>query len=246
MAVLRHRHERDFTVIPNDLLRNSDLGLKDIGLLTFMLSLPDGWEFSISGLCTMLQHDGRDAITKSLQRIEGAGYLRRERTRGADGRVSTVVWEVSDLPISPGPDFPEQVFPDTVFPDTVFPDVENPPQIKNRPNKEPTNKESTDKEQNNTARVSRSDDFERFWTAYPRKVGKAAAEKAFGKVQAPIETLLAAIEKQKHSAQWNKESGQYIPNPSTWLNQGRWEDELEPQKPGGSEQFQNIPGVVYC
>jgi predicted phage replisome organizer len=68
--------------------------------------------------------------------------------------------------------------------------------------------------------------FDRFWTAYPKKVGKEAARKAMAKVKAPIETILTAIEQQKRSEQWTKDNGQFIPNPATWLNQGRWEDEL--------------------
>ena len=73
---------------------------------------------------------------------------------------------------------------------------------------------------------ARESAFDHFWSAYPKKVGKEAARKAFAKVKTPIDTLLAAIEKQKRSAQWNKDNGQYIPNPATWLNQGRWEDEV--------------------
>ena len=68
--------------------------------------------------------------------------------------------------------------------------------------------------------------FDRFWLAYPRKVGKADAKKAFAKVKVPTETLLTAIERQKCSEQWTTENGRFIPNPATWLNQGRWEDEL--------------------
>lgn len=68
--------------------------------------------------------------------------------------------------------------------------------------------------------------FDRFWNAYPKKVGKEAARKAMAKVKAPIETILTAIEQQKRSEQWAKDNGQFIPNPATWLNQGRWEDEL--------------------
>jgi len=67
--------------------------------------------------------------------------------------------------------------------------------------------------------------FDRFWSAYPKKVGKEAARKSFAKVRAPIDTLLAAVEAQKRSEQWRKENGRFIPNPATWLNQGRWEDE---------------------
>ena len=72
----------------------------------------------------------------------------------------------------------------------------------------------------------REDAFDLFWEAYPRKVGKADARKAFKKAKAPLETILSAIERQKQSEQWQKNGGQYIPNPSTWLNQGRWDDEL--------------------
>lgn len=71
-----------------------------------------------------------------------------------------------------------------------------------------------------------AESFEKFWSAYPKKVGKQAAKKAFNRVNVPVETLLTAIERQKCSAQWSKDNGQYIPNPATWLNQGRWEDEL--------------------
>lgn len=75
--------------------------------------------------------------------------------------------------------------------------------------------------------AKRSDsDFEIFWNAYPTKVGKQPAKKAFDKVKVPVETLVAAIERQKCSSQWSKNGGQYIPNPATWLNQCRWEDEL--------------------
>lgn len=82
--------------------------------------------------------------------------------------------------------------------------------------------------------AKRSDaEFEIFWSAYPTKVGKQPARKAFDKVKVPVETLVAAIERQKCSSQWSKDGGQYIPNPATWLNQCRWEDELpRPEKPG--------------
>lgn len=72
--------------------------------------------------------------------------------------------------------------------------------------------------------------FEAFWKAYPKKVGKAIARRSFERVKVPAETLIAAVNAQKQSQQWTKDNGQYIPNPATWLNQGRWEDELEPPK----------------
>ena len=77
---------------------------------------------------------------------------------------------------------------------------------------------------------SNSDAFARWWAVYPKKVGKAEAKKAFGKVKVGVEVLIEAVNRQKSSAQWTKENGRFIPNPATWLNQGRWEDEL----PGGT------------
>ncbi len=71
--------------------------------------------------------------------------------------------------------------------------------------------------------------FDEFWQAYPKKVGKGAALKAYAKLK-PTEQLhkamMLALSKQKKSEQWRKERGRYIPNPATWLNQTRWEDDL--------------------
>lgn len=80
---------------------------------------------------------------------------------------------------------------------------------------------------NITPKSPKGDDaFDVFWKAYPKKVGKGAARKAFSKVKVPVESLVSAIERQKCSLQWSRDNGQYIPNPSTWLNQGRWDDEM--------------------
>jgi hypothetical protein len=71
--------------------------------------------------------------------------------------------------------------------------------------------------------------FELFWQAYPKKVGKGYAKKLFDKLKPSdelVEQMIRAIEAQKQSIDWKRDGGQYIPHPSTWLNQGRWEDSL--------------------
>lgn len=79
-----------------------------------------------------------------------------------------------------------------------------------------------------TRDASRQDErFAEFYDAYPRKVGKADARKAFDKLKVDDELLalmLAAIATQKQGEQWRKNGGEFIPHPSTWLNGGRWED----------------------
>ncbi len=70
--------------------------------------------------------------------------------------------------------------------------------------------------------------FLAFWETYPKKAGKIAAWKAWknqNNNRPEIEIILSAIKTQSQCEQWRKENGQYIPNPATWINQGRWEDE---------------------
>ena len=79
--------------------------------------------------------------------------------------------------------------------------------------------------------------FDEFWSAYPRKVGKGAAEKAYERIKshyALLPSMLTALEAQKQSEQWTRDGGQFIPHPATWLNQRRWEDEA--QKPAQAER----------
>lgn len=95
-------------------------------------------------------------------------------------------------------------------------------------NKQPTNnhKQYSNKEKNNTY----SPDFLSFYLAYPRKVAKSKAWEAWEKCNGnrpEISLLLVSVEKQKNSDQWKKNNGQYIPHPATWINQRRWEDEID-------------------
>lgn len=67
--------------------------------------------------------------------------------------------------------------------------------------------------------------FDVFWTAYPRKVGKDAAKKAWTQKKPPLQTVLDALAWQSVSDAWTKDGGSYIPHPATYLRQGRWQDE---------------------
>lgn len=70
--------------------------------------------------------------------------------------------------------------------------------------------------------------FNRFWKVYPRKEGKGKAEESFAKYHPNDEltdAMIRAVEKYKRTDQWKRDGGQFIPHPTTWLNQRRWEDE---------------------
>lgn len=71
--------------------------------------------------------------------------------------------------------------------------------------------------------------FEDFWYKYPKKVGKEAARKAWNKANPDIIKVIDAINWQRETKQWQAEDGKYIPNPATYLNQGRWMDEAPEQ-----------------
>lgn len=84
--------------------------------------------------------------------------------------------------------------------------------------------------------------FDLFWSTYPRKIGKGAAELAWKKLKLD-DTLQAriiqAVKAQCKSEQWRRDQGQFIPHPATWLNGKRWEDEVE------VKIAQDKPPVMY-
>jgi len=74
-----------------------------------------------------------------------------------------------------------------------------------------------------------SSDFLLFWTNYPKKTGKDAAYKLWEKLNPRIDDVMFALSWQKESQKW--QDG-FIPNPATYLNQGRWKDEPDVELQG--------------
>ena len=71
--------------------------------------------------------------------------------------------------------------------------------------------------------------FTAFWSAYPRKVNKAEAEKAFRKLDPDEGTMIAildAVAAWSVTRDWTKQDGEFVPHASTWLNGKRWQDQL--------------------
>lgn len=73
-----------------------------------------------------------------------------------------------------------------------------------------------------------SEDFLRFWQAYPdhRKKDKWAASQEWEKVKPDLTSVLSALERQKAHDDWKKEDGKYVPYPSRYIKKRRWEDEV--------------------
>ena len=94
---------------------------------------------------------------------------------------------------------------------------------------------------------ARADDgFDAFWATYPRHTGKQDAQRAWRKLAPDADLqarMLEAVARQKQSAQWTKDGGQFIPHPATWINGRRWEDELP--KGGKTVTAQQFPQRDY-
>lgn len=100
-------------------------------------------------------------------------------------------------------------------------------QIRNAPSPNPT--PSPNPSPNPNPPIKRDISFDRFWSCYPKKVGKAAAQKAWGRLNGKrpdIEVVITKLEELKASDQWTEQNGRFIPNPATWLNRGGWDDEV--------------------
>lgn len=102
----------------------------------------------------------------------------------------------------------------------------------NATKRQETPREEKRREVNPPTPRKRGDDvpagFDEFWSAYPRKVSKPQALKAWRKLSPDtqaLQAILAGIERDRRSEQWLRDGGQFIPHPATWLNGRRWEDE---------------------
>jgi len=78
--------------------------------------------------------------------------------------------------------------------------------------------------------INNNSNFLDFWAWYPKKVGKDAAYKAWIKLKPDYDLVINALLWQRQTKQWQAEDGKYIPNPATYLNQGRWQDEAPVQE----------------
>ena len=150
MAVFRIEKTRDYTVMSNHHLRDTDLSLKSKGLLSMMLSLPEDWNYTTRGLAKICK-EGTDSIGSTLKELERAGYIVRNRLRDSKGKIVDVEYVIYETPHPPEPDGPCEDEPDTEHPDTENPDMDT-PGLENRPqlNKDKSNPDKSKKDELST------------------------------------------------------------------------------------------------
>lgn len=130
MAVFRVEKSRDYTVMSNCHLRDKGLSLKAKGLLSQMLSLPEDWDYTLSGL-SHINRESKDAIRSAVNELEAAGYIQRRQTTDASGKFSGNEYVIHESPVTTEPSLekPSSGNPTTDNPSTGKPSSENPTQL---------------------------------------------------------------------------------------------------------------------
>ena len=108
MAVFRIDKTRDYTVMSNHHLRNTELSLKAKGLLSLMLSLPENWDYTTKGLAAICK-DGIDSISSCIRELEKHGYIIRERMRNEKGQFTTIEYTILEQPKSTPPELEKPI-----------------------------------------------------------------------------------------------------------------------------------------
>lgn len=97
MSVIRIHKTNNFTVMSNYHFKEKKMSLKAKGLLSLMLSLPDDWEYNVSGL-VKLSKDGKDSVMTALAELEKFGYLTRQQLFNDKGQFNGIEYNIFEQP----------------------------------------------------------------------------------------------------------------------------------------------------
>lgn len=224
--IIKINRNSGYTTISTHHLWNKNLSMKAKGLMSMMLSTPPSWESSVRGYA-QLSTDGRTSVTTALKELEAAGYVQRKQLHNENGQFVGCEYTVNEIPVFRTENSASTIGrkPDNGTPsdstigrksDNGFSVAGNQAQVNNL-NKLITNKPKG------------VDLFDLFWTAYPRKVKKPQARKAWDKLhvtEESFQTIMKGLERWK--VHWAKKNNQFASYPASWLNGECWNDDPEP------------------
>lgn len=136
MAVFRVNKNKDYVVMSKYHFKEKDMSLKAIGMLSLMLSLPDDWNYSVTGL-ENIRCESKNSINSILNELEDFGYLKRTREY-TNGKISNWIYDIYEKPLYRKNEDIENV-------DIEKLDIENVPQL--------NNKEVSNKQLNNNKHI---------------------------------------------------------------------------------------------
>lgn len=102
MAVFRIEKNNNYTVMSNYHLRDKKLTFKAKGMLSFMLSLPDDWDYSLNGLCSVSK-EGITSIRSTLNELEKTKYLKIKKVKDSKG-LFEYEYYIYEYPYETNPD----------------------------------------------------------------------------------------------------------------------------------------------
>ncbi|WIA97644.1 hypothetical protein [Curtobacterium sp. MCBA15_004] len=227
--------EGRYVQVPNDWARDERLSRRAKGMLVELMSHRVGWHITIAAL-QRTGPEGRDAIRTVVNELAALGYLRRVQGRGDGGRFNEVEYELSEpLPADGKSDiggFAVVGSSDDGSPVVGESDTKEDHQSEDHLEEDDPEEDLLLAPSETSPRESLSAAFERFYTIFPRKVGRLKAEAAFGKAVAngmPVHVLIEAARRFATDPNLPADK-QFIVHPATWLNQGRWGDEPLPPR----------------
>lgn len=221
MSVLRKEKKSDFTVIDNGIFKNRNLSLKAKGLICLLLSLPDGWEYSVKGL-QALSSDKYSAITSGLKELEEAGYFRREQ-RFKGGKFAGYEYIISE----------------TQNLDFTF--SENPISEKTISENHAQLNTNTNKRLNPLSKKVINTEFDNLWILYPRKQGKDKAQGYYERARkagTTYEEVEAGILAYKAYIEAEQIDKRYVKQGSTFFSQKAWQDDWSVSEKSSDDAFE--------
>jgi hypothetical protein len=219
------RPTSNFTVLTNTLLQDTRMSYRARGVLASILSRPDQWQTTSEQLAAD-GREGRDAVRTALAELEEFGYLVRERTQHpGTGQWSTNM-VVYDEPRHPMTGFQSSVIQSSDTRTSVS-QASKDQELEERTSTPVPNEEKAAAKAELRARSDAL--FAEFWTAYPRRVAKQLAHKRWDvlvltKGVDPVTIVTGA---RVYAKACKGAEVRFIAHPATWLNSGRYEDEVE-------------------
>lgn len=121
-----------YTTISNGFLRDNNLSLKAKGFLTVIMALPDDWDFSIKGICSVLK-EGKTSVYSAVQELKENHYCKTTPSRDEKGLIIGLDYVFYEEPYKEEPNKEE---PQQDNPHTENRDMDNMPQLNTKDDKE--------------------------------------------------------------------------------------------------------------
>ena len=217
--------EIPFAQIANVALRDRRLSYKARGLLAMVLSNVGEWQATAEWIEEQSEPDGRHAVQSALNELTEFGYRSVRKERLDDGRIATIVDWYHEPQVSRP---------------TGNPTVGNPDRRETRASIEDHSLEHYELEDKKRSIVRKpvddhDENFAAFWAAYPRKVAKGSARKAWSRAVLAADPSVIVAGAVRYASDPNREEA-FTAHPSTWLNGERWLDDPVPNRDSRSDR----------